>query len=329
MAIYSKTTKQMLVDLINEGNPNLPFPINDSDFDFTVPEEIADTGNGHNTKLRVIAKPNTNYIGNIVVTYRRLNVGYIFRNMTLEVQRWIANTGNNNTTLLQLNDLLPLYSEKYGMPFTVGEWTNRNLTGGHGVGGVLFPIAPLSTNLVFVGSINAKWVIGERTLESLLPVDVVEGRLYPGGNDLDSPEHKYWVTPDSFHLDFSDQLDIVNSTWLTAVQLGQWSNTSVGQLQTRFGTEVLPRLIPRPHLLITTDGYKCEGTMTGTQLGATTPNGYLARPLGLNGLVVQRLTLPHASYPEANSEFYNRALVITLPDNCPWGAGTLFFHYNV
>lgn len=330
MAIYTKTTKQMLVDLINEGNPNLPFPINDSDFDFTVPEVIPDPGNGHNTKLRVIAKPNTNYIGNIVVTYRRLNIGYIFRNMTLEVQRWIANTGSNGYVLLQLDDLLPLYSEKYGMPFTVGEWTNRSLTGSNGIGGATFPIAPVSTNLVFVGNVTAKWIIGERTLESLLPVDVVEGRLYPGGNDLDSPEHKYWVTPDSFNMDFTEYKDVLSHSYLNGYFLG-YENPSVAPVQRQFITNVLPKVVPREHPLIDKTNYAAVANVASSVAHVSTQAeyGYKVAPLGLNGLQPTLYVLPHATVPEANSEFFNRVLVFTLPDDCPWGAGKLYFHFNV
>lgn len=331
MAIYAKTAKQMLVDLINEGNPNLPFPINDSDFDFTVPEVITDPGNGHNTKIRVIAKPNTNYIGNIVVTYRRLNIGYIFRNMTLEVDRWIANTGVNSGSLLTLNELLPLYSEKYGLPFTVGEWTDRWLSGVHGIRGDAFSITPLSSNLVFVGTISARWYIGERTLDSLLPVDVVAGRLYPGGNDLDDPEHKYWVTPDSFNIDFTDKADVLNNGSLSAIPIGRYQGGQFTSAQQRFVDEVLPRVTARNHPRITEANYIAHvgNGSVGSYPADYELSGYLVRELGLTGIQPIRYTLPDARVPEANSEFFNRVLVLPMPADCPWGTGNLYFHFNV
>jgi len=330
MAIYTKTAKQMLVDLINEGNPNLPFPINDTDFDFTLPETITDPGNGHNTKIRVIAKPNTNYIGNIVVTYRRLNVGFLFRNMTLEVQKWVANSGQASGNLIQIDTLLPLYSEKYGIPFTVGEWNNTWLTGYNGIRGDAFTLSPTSSNLVFIGTIPAKWFVGERTLESLLPVDVVAGRLYPGGNNLDDPAHKYWVTPDGFNTDYSSKSSVLNDPYLTqAAWLGRWAGVDSFNSQSRFINEVLPLLSPRASDRITATGYVATAIYGSSRSGSDPLTGYLNKELGLNGVSIRRYPLPHSDVPEANSEFFNRALVLILPDDCPWGVGRLYFHYNV
>lgn len=332
MAIYTKTAKQMLVDLINEGNPNLPFPINDTDFDFTLPETITDPGNGHNTKIRVIAKPNTNYIGNIVVTYRRLNVGFLFRNMTLEVQKWVANSGQASGNLIQIDTLLPLYSEKYGIPFTVGEWNNGWLTGYNGIRGDAFILSPTSSNLVFIGTIQAKWFVGERTLESLLPVDVMGGRLYPGGNNQDDPMRKYWITPDGFNTDYSNKSAILDSNWVTtATFLGQWAGTSVSLLHAQLINEVFPMVIPRNGPRITATSYVGRGALTnGTAFNGNDPTtGYLVKELGMTGARINRYTLPHAAVPEANSEFFNRVLVLTLPNDCPWGTGALYFHYNV
>jgi len=332
MAIYTKTAKQMLVDLINEGNPNLPFPINDTDFDFTLPETIIDPGNGHNTRIRVIAKPNTNYIGNIVVTYRRLNVGFLFRNMTLEVQKWVANSGQGSGSLILLSNLLPIYSEKYGIPFTAGEWTDQWLTGFHGIRGDTFTIAPTANNLVFVGSVTGRWRVGERTLESLLPVDVVAGRLYPGGNNQDDPMRKYWITPDGFNTDYSNKSAILNG-WLGNANhpLGQWQDSGVSALHTRLINEVFPMVIPRNGPRITATSYVGRAALTnGTSFNGNDPTtGYLVKELGMTGARTNRYILPHAAVPEANSEFFNRVLVLTLPDDCPWGTGALYFHYNV
>lgn len=334
MAIYTKTAKQMLVDLINEGNPNLPFPINDTDFDFTLPETITDPGNGHNTKIRVIAKPNTNYIGNIVVTYRRLNVGFLFRNMTLEVQKWVANSGQASGNLIQIDTLLPLYSEKYGIPFTVGEWNNAWLTGYNGIRGDAFTLSPRSSNLVFIGTIQAKWFVGERTLESLLPVDVVAGRLYPGGNNLDDPAHKYWVTPDSFNMDFSDVSAVLESYWLTSgssAYLG-YNASSAGSAHLQFRDLCLSRIAPRPESGI--DGYKTDLWYSSNVISLSASKNNVNAGVdvvegGLNGSALKRYVLPSSLVPEANSEFYNRCVVLEIPDSSPWGAGNLYFHYNV
>lgn len=323
MAIYSKTSKQMVVDLINAGNPNLPFPINATDFEFSTPEVIADPGNGHNTRIRVMSKPNTNYVGNVVVTYRRLTMGYVFRNMVLSVQNWIANSGANGTALTTIRNLLPLFSDKYGFNFVPEEWNDGTLTGYHGVRGDAFSISPVPTNLAFIGSIQAKWEIGERTLESLLPVDQVGGRRYPGGNDF-SGTHKYWVTPDGFDFDFTQY-----ATSLESISMRVFGYTGSGGAAEM---QLLGNLIANNCKV--RDGapmskYRHWSASNSSTDPDDTAYGYRGSVGGLNGITPIRLSLPNVNFPEANSEFYNRAIVVTLPDDCPWGAGRIFLHYNI
>lgn len=335
MAIYSKTTKQMMVDLINAGNPQLPFPVNETDFEFGLPEVIANPGNGHNTKIRLTAKPNTNYVGNVQLTYRRLDVGRIFGNMTLEVFRWIANTGSLSQVLTTLNDMLPLYSEKFGFNFQIGEWTDRNLTGYNGIRGDTFTITPVATNLAFVGNATAKWTIGERTLESLLSVDVIPGRRYPGGNDFVTPGHKYWVTPDGFDVDYSFAKDYLESSSLANGSAGNVrTNVFVGDAYGDGGQTT--RQYIEDNILKTLKNRNGDfyTILTAAGLGQPVQDG-INTPFRLNGLMWRRYALPHPDLPEANSEFYNRCVVMDLSEtvggNGPsnWGVGRLFMHYNV
>lgn len=330
MAIYGKTTRQMLVDLINEGNPDLPFPINDTDFDFTMPEVIADPGNGHNTRVRVIAKAGTNYIGNILVTYRRLTISTIFRNMILELEHWVPNTGANGNVISNVYSLLPLFSEKFGLNFEANDqcWNNQNLTGNHGVGGSTFNITAHANNWAYIGSVQARWLVGERTLESLLPNDIVAGRQYPGGNDLDNPEHKYYVTPDGFDRDYTEYKNFMESSSIASGVNGavsQMIGISMNSLDT-FGRSFMSTVL---NSIRNRAGDFYLANMDSSHHAGSSPNGYLNLPFSLNGTYARRYALPHAAVPEANAEFYNRVVVIELPEDCPWGTGKLFLHYNV
>lgn len=328
MAIYSKTPKQLVVDLINAGNPQLPFLVTEADFNFSIPEVITDPGNGHNTRIRIMAKPNTNYTGNLLVTYRRLDIGRIFKNMTLSVQKWMANTGANGTVLLTLKDIFPLFSDKYGFNFIPEDWTDRNLTGYNGVRGDLFTIAPVANNLAFVGTVNGRWDIGERTLESLLAVDQIPGRRFPGGNDFTVPAaRKYWMLPDTHDIDFTEQAAVLENGNLTNQYIGYgWS--SYYTAQTAFRDQVLSRVTPRQNERGITS-FKTRMAVS-QEYNKTDPiAGYTLVEGGLNGMILTKVILPNASYPEANSEFFNRALVMAFPADCPWGTGRVFFHYNV
>lgn len=328
MAIYSKTTKQMMVDLINEGNPQLPFPINATDFEFTVPEIIPETPAGHNTSIRISARPNTDYVGNVVLTYRRLNIGYIFRNMTLLVDRWMPNIGMS-TTYIQLRELLPLFGEKYGFNFIPEEWYDQALTGYNGISGHTFNIRPLPTNLAFVGAVAAKWLIGEQSLETLLPVDVIPGRQYPGGNDFaEINERKYWVNPDNFDYDYSAHKDVLENPYLPNVVIG-YDSSSYSQSDQAFIDACISKLPVRPDSRF--DTYIAKAGVSSNQADASShpTHGVLMVEGGLNGIYPRRYTLPNSAVPEANSEFYNRCIVLDIPDECEWATGRLFFHYNV
>ncbi|MNB61132.1 hypothetical protein D3C87_1107060 [compost metagenome] len=339
MAIFSKTTKQMVVALINQGNPQLPFPINETDFEFSLPEVITDPGNGHNTKIRVMSKPNTNYVGNVVLTYRRLDVSRIFKNMTLTIQNWIANGGLGTGTLTTLRTLLPLYAEKYGFNFAPEEWTDVALNGYHGIRGDTFTITPVVTNLAYVGSVSGKWEIGERTLTSLLPVDQINGRLFPGGNDFsEGANHKYWITPDGFDTDYTAYKDDLESSSLAtgyagAVRLQCFVGDSYGD-----GGSPLRRRVEALLLAMKSrDGQNYTRTLNA--VGADVVNG-INNKNDLTGLLFRRYALPHADVPEANAEFFNRCVVLDTwesisiigsPTSTPraWAAGRIFLHYNV
>lgn len=340
MAIYGKTTKQMVVALINAGNPQLPFPINETDFEFSLPEVITDPGNGHNTKIRVMAKPNTNYVGNVLVTYRRLDVSRIFKNMTLYVQNWIANSGATSAPLTTIRALLPLYTERYGFNFNPLEWNDGNLSGLHGIRGDVFSITPVATNLAFVGTVPAKWEIGERTLESLLPVDQVAGRRYPGGNDFSvEANHKYWATPDGFDTDYTFAKDYFESNILASGYAGApRSGVYVGDAYNDGGGPTRRWL--EDNILRTLKNRSGENYKLVTGAGPADITAAISDKNNLTGLMWRRYTLPHADVPEANSEFYNRCVVLDLresfvttgtPASTPrtWGTGRLIFHYNV
>lgn len=328
MAIYSKTPKQLVVDLINQGNPQLPFLINETDFNFSLPEVITDPGNGHNTRIRIMAKPNTNYTGNLLVTYRRLDIARIFKNVTPFVQKWIANSGITSGNLIQLKDILPLFSDKYGFNFIPEDWNDKALTGYNGIRGDVFTITPVSSNLAFVGTLNARWDIGERTLESLLSVDQIPGRLFPGGNDFTvEGNHKYWMLPDTHDIDFTEQAAVLENGNLPNAAIG-YGYSSYYTAQQAFITQVMSRVTPRPNARGITQ-FKIKSTVNNDWPKTDPTAGHTLVEGGMNGLNMSKIILPNASFPEANSEFFNRALVITFPADCVWATGRVFFHYNV
>ncbi|MNN24546.1 hypothetical protein D3C81_1379820 [compost metagenome] len=107
---------------------------------------------------------------------------------------------------------------------------------------------------------------------------------------------------------------------------GKWYDSGMQNVHQKFISDILPLCTPRPSAPF--------ASYTGYVRYASDEQGnplysYLTKTGGLNGVSFIRIVLPHSSYPEANSEFYNRAVVANLPADCPWGTGRLFFHYNV
>lgn len=318
MAIYGKTAKAMLIDLINEGNPQLPFDINETDFEFSTPEVITPAlANGHNTKLRVMAKPSSAYIGNVVVTYRRLSMANIFRNMVPEVEQWFTNQKIlNYTQITTLHALLPLFSAKFGITLETTQFADVGLNTFNGVRGDLFNITALATSWAYVGSASAKWTNGEQTLQSLLPVDTVDGRRYPGGNNFaEGAPRKRFITSDLFDIDFTSDKATWESSYATGYVIGNPNGVVPGFHQGM--------------LNIINSKLAAKGLSLAFVMGTSNPSGYKTVDRSLEGLQWSRVRLPNANFPEANAEFYNSLLYIMLPTSCEWGVGGLYIHYNI
>lgn len=318
MAIYGKTAKKTVVDLINEANPELPFPINETDYEFSLPEVINPAlENGHNTRIRLICKTTAPYIGNVVLTYRRINLAYLFRGLEpLQVSHWAPNIGYAHSNhVLYSDELLPKLSDKYGINLDIGHFRNLSLNTYQGIRLDPWALTANENSLMYVGSVSVVWEIGKRTLESLIAVDVLDGRQFPGGNVIDET-HKYYVTPDSFGIDFTDHATLLqNLTAPTYWSSGYYVGYTTDGRAAPFINTILPMISRR-------DGQKYSATFGN-------PTGYMNTDFDLSGCEVRRATLPHVDFPEANAEFYNRAFIVRLPDNCPWGTGLMFFHYNV
>lgn len=319
MAIITKTAKAMLIDLINEGNPQLPFPINETDFEFSTPEVITPAlANGHNTRIRVMSKPSSVYIGNVLVTYRRLAVSNLFRNMIPEIEQWFTNSKVlNGTQITTLYELLPQFSDKYGIVLEQSQFNNVSLTTYNGVRGDTFALTAVPTSWAYVGAATMKWTNGEQTLQSLLPVDTIVGRLYPGGNNFaEGVTRKRYITSSSFDIDFTSEKVNLENGWLTSYPFGNTNN----------GPGVL--------LVNILNALNAKLTAKGSSLQfIAPPNGnttnYKTIDRSLEGLLLTRYRLPHAAVPEANAEFYNSVCVLTLPADCEWGVGKLYMHYNI
>lgn len=339
MAIYTKPARQMLVDLINESNPDLPFEINTTDYDFTDPKAIDQNEQGHNTEIRLIAKPSAPYVGNRLLTYRRLNLAYLFRNMTPVVRQWVENGGNpsSGTIRATLHQFLPLFSQKYGILLETSQIRQVDLAERDGLDPTRrFSIQAENNSLVFVGSVQAQWVLGRRRLSELLQIDEVEGRKYP-----DYTDERPLLTPLTHHIDFTlyaqengndwdtnDTRTLIRESYRRTTSGGIVNDTTVFNRENRY-RQILDALL-RTHFGF---GMNVFDPVPGGSWGRS-ENSYRVvnndpeKIVNLAGIPFRTITLPHPEFPEANSEFFNHAIVFIIPEDCPWGIGNIFFHYN-
>lgn len=75
---YKKPVNELVVDLINRDNPQLPFPIKYDECFFGLPVAWSAAGDFRNTEVSVTPRPNSPYIGAFKVRYRRLRTNLLF-----------------------------------------------------------------------------------------------------------------------------------------------------------------------------------------------------------------------------------------------------------
>lgn len=325
MFYYNKSPKQMVVDLINQANPELPFPINAVDYEFLDPVNISETPEGHNTRILLYAHDSAPYMGNIQLTYRRLDLARLFWGMTPRVQKWKYHNrsdGDNSASVITLFELLPLLSKTYGLLLDDTQINNVSFTAYSGVHESQTRVMSARTDsLIYRGQVNVNWMRGLQGVDDVLTEDETLGIYYPGGNDFTDLESRpMYLTPVTHDYDFTldyqnapiksywsnwsgQQLGVSNSSYDSAFQ--QWWGAFADLFEARTGI--------RPTYAAQTNQY----------------NNYKTIPFDFTGFTVIHTSLPSTAYPEANSDFFNRVTVITCPDDCPWAAGYIYLHYNV
>lgn len=319
MFFYNQTPRQMLVDLINEANPDLPFPINTTDYDFMEPVAITALESGHNTEIRIIARPSAPYLGNVVLTYRRLHLSSLFQGVTPVVKKWVENAGSSSSTTIRatLYDLLPLYSKRYGLTLDESQINDQNLPERLGNNPNLrFNMIARSDSLIYTGSVSSQWIIGRRELDDLLQIDEIGGIRYPGGNDFtDMPSRKMYLTPVTFEHDFTLDEMANQADW------NRYNNYALGGT-----TSAAYRLWFDAIFTPFADFFESE---TGIRPTYSNQVGYRNTDFDFGGFYMRRISLPNANYPEANHEYFNRCMVLECPSDCSWATGYIYIHYNV
>lgn len=306
MSIYPKPSSEMVFDVINQANPSLPHPVTPALVKLGVPAaQTPPSGTSLNTKLAVSATAEGTYVGRESVEYERLDLFTMFRGMKVEVPLWNpVNPGSLYNQGHTLEQLLPHLNRKYGFSFTMDDLADVRFDYNQPSSGVspmdevvTRVVSAKATSLGWVGSFSLTWKNAPRTLESAIPINELDIRELPGGNDF-SGAHKEIVNFLGYLTDWSDLVKATPWTGYPNSAPGQ-SNSQTLAFRTAFFNEINARY------------------GTGFAIPASTHMSYKV------------LALPSAEMPEANARFYNRVLLMTLNDGNSEMVGTFYVHYNV
>lgn len=288
---YRKPTNELVVDLINRDNPQLPFVIKANECFIGTPEIWSAAGNYRNTEVSITPRPNSPYIGAFKVRYRRLDIGSLVSGAQIIHDDWYANNGN-----VPIVDFLVAFNRRLGTALVPKDVVQ--------VGMPVYPQNPsltstLSmhiTNLAFNGSVVNKYVAKYPT-DVHVPAAVTPLFHWDGvpRNEAD-PLRRYTTYGHDFSA-FSDYLE----TW----------SVSIAKSLVATDLDLLNLL-------------EYISTITGQQfdLGPDTTAGGLGGGFGI------RYVFP-AVNDYFNSEDYNRCVILYRSTKLTNVPDMLYLHYKV
>lgn len=316
MPFYSKVAKQLVFDLLNAANPQLPILLTDAVVRVGLPKPIANAlPAARNTTVLVQANRNMGYVGTKNLTYRRINLTSLFKNVKPVVYKFMA-SGQPN----YFGDYLLEFNTKYGLKLTADDFINIDfpfalVDPADGLKTATVNVTVNSNSLGYLGSFPFTWKNAKNTLDAIIRHPEINGRTFPGGNVFDG-NHKYVLNISTFSCEITDILKI--------------------KVSNMYGEATLAQYLPDGITLGTTTGDSVPGHLEFLrQVNMVSGTPFLLNPAdngttlnNLQGSSVTNITLPSALYPEANSAAYAKAIIIKPPAENTWAVGYLIFHHN-
>lgn len=317
MPIYKKPSPELVFDLINEANPSLDIPLTPTNVQLGKPVALtAAPWPAANTEIEVSAAPGTTeYTGKKTLSYRRLEFASLWRGQTIQIEKYIDVTGmSSGTAVFTVHQLLGDINQQYGVNLTVSDVNNTVITRGSlGPDGQYtrtVTASARSDSLGYTGTFQLVWKNAKQSLQDMVTVRELNGRLYPGGNDF-SGEHKDVLHCAGFSID------------ITATFREIWPGFGATALSDS-NISSYPQLEPVIQAALTMVNAKC-----GTNYQRSAAGSYLTTPGDFAGFLrFSNRILPNTLFPETNSTDFNRCMIIPAPNDCPWGTGNLYLHYN-
>lgn len=299
---YRKPSAELVFDLINRDNPQLPFKLVSSTTllgkpsVLTVPADfVTPVTTGRNTKISFSPKDASGYLGSAVVNYRRLDPTRLFPQGKVIVDGW-----SNDPSYLTVATVLGWINAKYGTALVMADVASQTGWGNAATKNTAqtVTLAFAATCPAFVGTFTIDRRAAKQPINQLVPDTTANILQLSAG-----------VTPGPAADNVAD--------WLTFS--GDFSKFST-YLATLTALTTLPASLKVQELI------KYMGLLTGLPLdisvAATTRNG-------MAGCRAIKYALPNVNVPEANSVDYNNVVVITPPAAGGWFVGRFLLHYKV
>jgi hypothetical protein len=312
MPIYSKDSKGLLLDLVRQSNQSLPAELSADEFNLSAPVLTSTSSFAKtNTEIWLFPKATGRFKGNIKVAYFRLKLDTLFRSNTPVIWKYTDKAANQSP--FTIYQLLPYLNEIYGTNLTTDDVYDASLpvgdtttTGYIGIRTSAVIVRAKESSVGYTGTFTLRWAYTKLTLNDVAPLAETDGRVYPGGNDF-ANNHAYVLNSVSRGIPF----DSMSSHLLKA---GAFDGT------TTLGT---PAQLAEQQPVIDYLNSIAGTAFTIDQADADTP-------FSLYGATTQLLTLPAAAYPQADSEYFTNAVVITPSASHPLAnvVGEMILHFN-
>jgi hypothetical protein len=292
---YHADQIDILYDLIEKSNPGFKAQYPKGKLLFGVPSTVALVPSDPyktDTSILISPAPGSGVVGSQTVRYRRIDVGVIFKHMTLKMSDYSV------TTTLAVATWKASFIKKFGVSIPAADITNSAVL----TSGVLTNINIATTSLCYKGTVQLTWTVGARPFPSFITDAnrALVGRLYPGGNDFSGARK-----PQGEFQAYCQDASAIGATieaYAAVFNVGAGDNTAATK-----------SLI---------DWLNSTTGRTNWSTAASTTDG------GIGGITWYRYTIPSAPVPEANSAKYNRCLVIQGVAGS-WFGGKIIIHYNV
>lgn len=304
MPIYQGTAIKNVFDLINRDNPGLPFEVSANTFIVGVPVAIALTPQKHDTQIRLVARTSSMYRGALTLTYRRLSLPSLFREVKPIIERFLLNRWYS------LTEFLPLINSQYGLNFSLVDFIDTP-TIMHGTYQPTrdFTISAKPESLMYSGTVTMNWRQGKEELgKDIMTTAELAGAVWPVGNDFvaldDRRSYGTWM--------------FWNRHFTEEAIAGAWANT--------LSTSTTSNSASYPQTKLYTDAFIDQDLeINFNPYDATTnPKG-----VGVKTLYIRTIVLPDPAYPEVNRAGFSFATLMYPADAAlyaKYGRAVMYFN---